>query len=108
MKFISVKINEGGYVTMKDEEKETNSMYTAEECILGKEVCRLINEDKELKVFFKQKLGSVMQTYAAEIIKSWEVKDRQRAAEATQRAGELIKSLVMHIYIKVVPKRESK
>ena len=108
MKFKLVKINEGGQVTIMDEKKEiNNSMYTAEECILGDEVCRLINADKELKVFFREKLADTLQTYAVEVTTAYQTKDKQRAADATCKAAELFKALIMHIYLKVVPKREA-
>ena len=92
---------------MQGEEKETNSMYTPEECVLGQEVCRLINADKELKVFFREKIGDALQAYATEVIKAWEAKDHPRAAKAASNAAETIKALVMHIYLKVVPKKEA-
>lgn len=100
-----VKINEGGKVSMKDETK--GSMYTKEEQKLGDEICNIVNADKELKVFFKEQLTKILQTYVAETIMAWEKQDRQRMGKATKEVGELLKALTTHVYIKVRIKKQA-
>lgn len=104
MKFIEIKINEEGEVSMKDEKK--SELYK-EECAMNKEFCATINADKKLKVFFKEQLGKILQTYAGEMINAFAAKDRPKAAAGTQQAGESIKGLMMLMFVKVMMKKKA-
>ena len=97
-----VEINEGGKVTMKEQEK----MYTEEEEKLGDELCSMINADKELQMFFKERAGSILKKFAGGIIMAWTKKDKEMAKVATQEAGETLKALIMHVYIKVMIRKQ--
>ena len=83
------------------------SMYTEEEKLLGDEVCRLVNEDKELKHFFAKISYATLKDFAGEITEAFKVQDKKQGAEVMQKYTDLVKALAMHIYIKVVPKREA-
>lgn len=103
MKFIKVRINEGGKVFMKDEKK--SKLHKGEKAI-REEFCDAINADKKLAMFFKQKLEGVLRTYAKEVILAYTIKDKPKAAAASQQAGESIKALTVFMYTKVVMKKK--
>ena len=75
--------------------------YTKEEEELSTKFCAAINADKELAMFFKERLGSILQTFAKDIIFAYTVKDQQQAKATTAEAGEMVKALTMHMYVKV-------
>ena len=99
MKFKPVKIDEGGFVTMKDEEKK--KLYTEKEAKLGEKFCATINADKELKNFHAERGAFILKEFAKTIILAYLKKDTQLTQEALNRAGELLKALTTHIHIKV-------
>jgi hypothetical protein len=101
-----VKINGGGKITMKDETKEVT--YTEEEEKLSVELCSAINADKELAMFFKQRLGSILKKFAGEILLAFKVNDREKAKQVTMDTGEQVKALTMHMYVKVKVKKKVK
>lgn len=75
--------------------------YTKEEEELSKELCATINADKELAMFFKERLGSTLRKFAKDIMFAYTIKDRQQAKATTQETGEMVKALIMHMYVKV-------
>lgn len=103
MKFIEVRINEGGKVFMKDEKE---SKLHDEEKAIREEFCDAINADKKLAMFFKQKLEGILRTYAKEVIFAYSVKDKPKASAAAQQAGEDIKGLMMFMHTKVMMKKK--
>ena len=80
--------------------------YTEEEEALSAEFCDAINADKELQQFFRERVGSILGKFAAEIIMAWRKTNKQLAKETTQEAGEMLKALTMHMYVKVVVKKK--
>ena len=80
--------------------------YTEEEEALSAELCDAINADKELQKFFKERVGSILKQFASEIIMAWTKNDKQSAKKAIQEAGEMLKALTMHMYVKVVVKKK--
>lgn len=82
--------------------------YTEEEEALCNEFCATINKDKELAMFFKMRLGSILQTFAGDILVAFKMNDRQKAKETTQNAGERVKALTMHMHVKVKVKEKDK
>ena len=80
--------------------------YTEEEEALSTELCDAVNADKELQKFFRERAGSILKKFAGEIITAWTKNNKQAAKEATQEAGEMLKALTMHVYVKVVVKKK--
>lgn len=103
MKFIPVKINEGGYVTMKDEERKK---LHGEEAKLGNEMCDIINDDPKLKRYFAEFTKDLLLEFAQDIIKAYMKKDEQLRDETVQKAFDLIKALTMQMYVKVSMKKK--
>lgn len=104
MSFKYVKINEGGKVTMEDETE--GIMYTKEEEKLGDEVCDLVNADKVLKHFFATTCFNVLKTFAVDINRAFKAQDKKEGERVMRANVDLIKSLAMHVYIKVTMKKK--
>lgn len=103
MKFVKVRIDEGGKVFMKEKGK---SKVDKEEDAINKEFCDAINADKKLAMFFEKKLGDILKTYAKDVIMAYVVKDRTKAAVAMQQAGEAVQGLTMFMHTKVMMKKK--
>ena len=99
-----VKINEGGKVIMKGETK--GSMYTDEEAKLGDEVCEAVNADQKLKSFYAERTTFILKELSKTMILAYSRKDKKLAQKALNLAGEMLKALTMHVYIKVTVKEK--
>jgi hypothetical protein len=75
--------------------------YTKEEEELCVKLCTAINADKELAMFFKERLGIILKKFAKDIIFAYTIRDKQQAKATTMKAGEMVKALIMHMYVKV-------
>jgi len=75
--------------------------YTKEEEELSVKLCAAINADKELAMFFKERLSNILQKFAKDIIFAYTIKDKQQGQATMEETGEMIKTLTMHMYVKV-------
>ena len=83
-----------------------NEHYNEEEVKMIEELCDTINADKELQLQFKELAVKTLRKFAKGMIFAYTIKDKQIAAGATEQAGEEIKALAAHMYVKVTMKKK--